>query len=214
MGCLHYPEGLFNEPSPELQPRECGHGVHHGPIGSPFCAAMAVRDTTGREVPGYFNIWHWILERLTPAERGGKKNNPKPEAILKYANTPIAMLGGLWDEMRKDWAERDDENRPPVFILVCKNTRIARVIYEWLAENKPPIGIPPPRIDELRNTADRTLTIRVDSKVVQEPTRTETRATKSRGCASRSTQWGAPAGRSTRNSVRSIRTGSPNWPRS
>jgi type III restriction enzyme len=129
---------------------------------------LAVRDTTGREVPGYFNIWHWILERLTSAERGAKKTNPKPEAILKYANTPIAMLGGLWDEMRKDWAERDDENRPPVFILVCKNTRLARVIYEWLAENKPPIGIPPPRIDELRNTADRMVTIRVDSKVVQE----------------------------------------------
>ena len=81
---------------------------------------------------------------------------------------PIVMLGGLWDEMRKEWAERDDENRPPVFILVCKNTRIARVIYEWLAENKPPIGIPPARIDELRNTKDRVVTIRVDSKVVQE----------------------------------------------
>ena len=129
---------------------------------------LAVRDTTGREVPGYFNIWHWILERLTPAERGGKKSNPKPEAILKYANTPIVMLGGLWEEMLKEWAGRDDENRPPVFILVCKNTRIARVIYEWLAENKPPIGIPPARIDELRNTPDRTMTIRVDSKVVQE----------------------------------------------
>jgi type III restriction enzyme len=129
---------------------------------------LAVRDTTGREVPGYFNIWHWILERLTPAERGGKKSNPKPEAILKYANTPIAMLGGLWDEMRMEWAARDDENRPPVFILVCKNTRIARVIYEWLAENKPPVGIPRAPIDELRNTGDRTVSIRVDSKVVQE----------------------------------------------
>jgi type III restriction enzyme len=42
------------------------------------------------------------------------------------------------------------------------------VIYEWLAEDKPPTGIPPARIDELRNTPDRTLTIRVDSKVVQE----------------------------------------------
>jgi type III restriction enzyme len=119
---------------------------------------LAVRDTTGRPVPGYFNIWHWILERLTPAERGGKKSNPKPEAILKYANTPIVMLGGLWDEMLKEWAGRDDENRPPVFISVCKNTRIARVIYEWLAENKPPIGIPHARIDELRNTPDRTMT--------------------------------------------------------
>ena len=22
---------------------------------------LAVRDTTGEEIPGYFNIWHWIL---------------------------------------------------------------------------------------------------------------------------------------------------------
>ena len=50
-----------------------------------------------------------FCRKLTPAERGGKKTNPKPEAILKYANTPIAMLGGLWDEMRKEWAERGDE---------------------------------------------------------------------------------------------------------
>jgi type III restriction enzyme len=129
---------------------------------------LAVRDTTGAEIPGYFNIWRWILPRLTPAERGGKKGNPKPEAILKWANTPIAMLGGLWDELRREWSELAHDNRPPVFILVCKNTRIAKVIYDWLAEDKPPTGIPPAKLDALRNTADRTATIRVDTKVVQE----------------------------------------------
>src|SRR5258708_34424215 len=42
---------------------------------------LAVRDTTGAEIPGYFNIWKWILEtKLTPAERGAKRANPKPEA--------------------------------------------------------------------------------------------------------------------------------------
>src|SRR5204863_8742367 len=56
---------------------------------------LAVRDTTGAAIPGYFNIWHWILPKLTPAERGGKRASPKPEAILKYAHHPIAMLGGL-----------------------------------------------------------------------------------------------------------------------
>jgi type III restriction enzyme len=56
---------------------------------------LAVRDTTGAAIPGYFNIWRWILPKLTAAERGGKKTNPKPEAILKYAHAPIAMLGGL-----------------------------------------------------------------------------------------------------------------------
>jgi type III restriction enzyme len=129
---------------------------------------LAMRDTTGAEIAGYFNIWRWILPKLTSAERGGKKANPKPEAILKYANMPIAMLGGLWDELRRQWAAEEDESRPPVFILVCKNTRIARVIYEWIAEDKPPTGIPSAGLDELRNRDGRTVTIRVDTKVVQE----------------------------------------------
>ena len=45
---------------------------------------LAVRDTTGAEIPGYFNIWQWIIAaKLTAAERGGRKGSPKPEAILK-----------------------------------------------------------------------------------------------------------------------------------
>lgn len=129
---------------------------------------LAVRDTSGDEIPGYFNIWRWILPKLTPAERGARKGSPKPEAILKYANVPIAMLGGLWDDLRRDWEAKADEPRPPVFILVCKNTRIAKVIHEWLAEGKAPTGIPPANLDALRNTSDRIATIRVDTKVVQE----------------------------------------------
>ncbi len=129
---------------------------------------LAVRDNTGAEIPNYFNIWRWILTQLTPAERGGRKSNPKPEAILKYAYPPIAMLGALWDDMRKEWEAREDEDRPPVFILVCKNTRIAKVIYDWLAEDKPPVGIPSARLSSLRNNNGQIVTIRVDTKVVHE----------------------------------------------
>ena len=129
---------------------------------------LAVRDTTGAEIPGYFNIWRWILPQLTPAERGGKKSSPKPEAVLKWANTPITMLGGLWEELRAAWATSEDDPRPPVFIIVCKNTAIAKVVHEWLGENKPPMGIPPAKIAGFRNTEGRVNTIRVDSKVVSE----------------------------------------------
>lgn len=129
---------------------------------------LAVRDNTGAEIPGYFNVWRWILPQLTSSERGGKKGSPKPEAILKYAHTPIAMLGGLWAEMLHDMASNKDDPRPPVFILVCKNTQIARVVYEWLAENKPPTGVPPARIEGFLNKDGRVSTIRVDSKVVSE----------------------------------------------
>jgi len=129
---------------------------------------LAVRDTSGADIPGYFNIWRWILPKLTPAERGARKGSPKPEAILKYANTPISMLAGLWEELRREWQARADEPRPPVFILVCKNTKIAKVLHEWIAEDTPPTGIPSSKVEALKNTPERTVTIRVDTKVVQE----------------------------------------------
>jgi len=132
---------------------------------------LAVRDTTGSDIPGYYNIWNWVLPQLTASERGGKKASPKPEAILKYSQTPIIMLAGLWEEERRAWAaqaargERDE--RPPVFILICKNTAIAKVIYEWLARDICPSGIPEARLPSLHNNGTE-FTIRVDSKVVHE----------------------------------------------
>ncbi len=129
---------------------------------------LAVRDTTGDAVPGYFNIWRWILSKLTPAERGGKKGSPKPEAILKWANTPMVMLAGLWAELRDEWEKRSEDARRPVFIVVCKNTRIAKALYEWLADDKAPSGIPPVGIQGFRNEDGQINTIRVDSKVVHE----------------------------------------------
>lgn len=129
---------------------------------------LAVRDTTGADIPGYFNIWHWILPKLTPAERGGKRANPKPEAILKYAHHPLAMLASLWEKDCEEWAKAGTDPRPPVFIIVCKNTQIARVIHDWLADDKAPTGIPPAKIDGFRNRDGRINTIRVDTKVVHE----------------------------------------------
>jgi len=137
---------------------------------------LVVRDTTGAEVPSYFNIWRWILTKLTTQERGARRESPKPEAILKWANPPIAMLAGLWEEVRAAWAQVKDDPRPPVFIIVCANTKLAKLMYEWLAENKLPSGIPPARIEGFLNTDGRVNTIRVDSKVVHE---TDTEGAKS-----------------------------------
>ena len=141
---------------------------------------LAVRDTTGASIPGYFNIWQWILPQLTSSERGGKKAAPKPEAILKYAHHPIAMLAGLWEEEWRRRAGDPEDSRPPVFILVCKNTQIAKVIYEWLAEDRPPPGIPPSKMEFFLNTNGIVNTIRVDSKVVAETDTGEAKSDESR----------------------------------
>lgn len=129
---------------------------------------LAVRDTTGEEIPGYRNIWHWILDKLTTAERGAKRGSPKVEAILKWAHHPIAMLGGLWEEQHKKQSEEGMDPRPPVFILVCKTTQLAKVIYQWIAEDKAPASLPPVNVEGFRNRDGRINTIRVDSKVVHE----------------------------------------------
>lgn len=54
---------------------------------------LAVRDSTGADIPGYFNIWEWILPQLTTRERGGGRN-PQPEAIIKVRQPSDCDSGG------------------------------------------------------------------------------------------------------------------------
>ena len=65
------------------------------------------------------------------------------------------------------WKEREDR-RPPVFIIVCKDIRIARAVYDWTALGQQPTGIAPFAVAELRNRDREVNTIRVDTKVVAE----------------------------------------------
>jgi len=129
---------------------------------------FAVRDMSGNSIPGYFNIWRWILPQLKASERGGKKAAAKPEAILRYAHAPIVMLGGLWQKLAAEWKENSSDPRPPVFIAVCKNTRLAKLLYEWLADDNPPPGIPSAGISNFRNRDGLVNTIRVDATVMSE----------------------------------------------
>ena len=128
---------------------------------------LVARGPTGQKLESYFNIWAWILPKLTAGERGSKRGSPKAEAILKHAHTPIAILGGMWAELLADWRKQADP-RPPVFILVAKNKKIAKALYEWIGEDVRPPGIPSLNIPELRNTDGHQVTIRVDTGVVQE----------------------------------------------
>jgi type III restriction enzyme len=130
---------------------------------------FAIRDTSGAEFAQYFNVWEWVMAQLSKGERGGKRTNPKPEAILKYAANPITLLAGDWQEDLRKWERERKDPRPPVFIVVCKTTQLAKVVYEWLAEDKAPSGVAPCKIEGFRPAADGTKrAIRVDTKVVNE----------------------------------------------
>ena len=79
------------------------------------------------------------------------------------------MLGGLWEELRAEWAAATDDPRPPVFILVCKNTADRQGGLRVAGRGQAADGHPAGR--DRRASATRTArvnTIRVDSKVVHE----------------------------------------------
>ena len=61
---------------------------------------LAHSDPSGEQEAKYFNIWRWIMSRLSAGERGGKRANPKPEAVLREAATPIQLLAFSWDDLR------------------------------------------------------------------------------------------------------------------
>ncbi|MBI3028452.1 MAG: DEAD/DEAH box helicase family protein [Candidatus Rokubacteria bacterium] len=131
---------------------------------------LPVQDTTGREIPAYFNVWKWIVEeKLTAGERGGRRGQIKPEAVLRWAQHPIAQLAGLWREEFLRWRRETAEGKrppvPPVFIIVCRDTKLARVVYEWITGEA--AGVPPP-LEEFLNRDGKEYTVRVDSKVVEE----------------------------------------------
>ncbi len=129
---------------------------------------FAARDLTGEPIPGYFNIWRWILPQLKASERGGRKQAAKPEAILRHAFTPMVMLGGLWQQRAREWVAAGHDDRPPVFIVVCKNIKLSRLVFDWLALDQPPPGVPKSGLADFLNTPERENTIRVDSTVEED----------------------------------------------
>lgn len=129
---------------------------------------LAARDSSGEAVPGYFNIWKWILPKLTASERGGKKAGAKPEAILKYAHTPIAMMAGMWQELHQETNSSEDRYQP-VLIIICKTKKLASLTYDWIAEDSPPTpSIPKAGLSELKNTLNQRNTICVYSDMQAE----------------------------------------------
>ena len=74
---------------------------------------LAVRDTSGSPIPGYFNVWRWILPAPTPAERGGRRGHVKPEAVLT-PSCPATRAGAAPARRRRSIFETRREPCPVV----------------------------------------------------------------------------------------------------
>lgn len=93
---------------------------------------LPVSDNTGRPDPVYFKLWDSIRDDLQPAEfmAGGRK--PRPDVMYKYAEGALIQIANQWLERFKytQEAKPGQSQVPPVLIVVCDNTDIAKIFFE------------------------------------------------------------------------------------
>jgi type III restriction enzyme len=125
---------------------------------------LPTEDAPSEQVPPYFNVWRWVQKQ---AQNDGHIGPVTVTEVMRYATAPIVTLAASWRETLAKWHEhfRQGNRRhdvPPVFIIVCRDTTIARAMYAWLAEDDAQYGAGVP---EFRNALGGEMTIRIDSKV-------------------------------------------------
>lgn len=126
---------------------------------------LPTRDITGAEEASYFNVWRWV-EAM--ADKDGHSGPLTPQLVMTYAAAPIITLAQDWHARFEQW-QKDAEGElnpvPPVFIVVCRDTKVAAEVHNWLAHNEGVYGAAPPWF---RNERGAEVTVRVDSKVVED----------------------------------------------
>jgi type III restriction enzyme len=128
---------------------------------------LPMQDATGSKTPAYFNIWRWVQEQ---AEKDGLGSDLAPPNIVRFAAQPIMLLAQEWKKLAGEWEDKFKagarrSNIPPVFIIVCRNTALAKILYEWLANGEGAFG---QGVPEFRNGPGQEMTVRIDSKVAED----------------------------------------------
>jgi len=116
---------------------------------------VPVDDNTGALIPKYFRLWEWVNQRLPTSERQTARRRAKPESVLREAEDALATLASEWKRTFEEF-QKVGSPVPPVMIVVCDNTDLARLVYEHIARGNV--------LRELEGEA----TFRIDTKLLAE----------------------------------------------
>ena len=97
---------------------------------------LPVASTGGGPEPKYYRLWENITKDLPAGDRlPGKAKKPKPEVVWRKSQDALLMLAGQWRERFQYIQDASDQKdkAPPVLILVCDNTDIARLFFEKIS---------------------------------------------------------------------------------
>ena len=120
---------------------------------------VPVDDNTGALIPKYFRLWEYINQRLPASERQTARRRAKPESVLREAEGALAMLASEWKKTFGAFQEAGSPV-PPALIVVCDNTALSKVVHEHIARGDV--------LPELENRDGEEVTLRIDTKLLQE----------------------------------------------
>jgi type III restriction enzyme len=85
--------------------------------------------------PVYRDIWVRIREHLPRKGRRKEKVTGEPKLPVELEGA-LHSLYGNYEKYYKDWEKNKDlqaVGTPPVFIVVCNNTNVSKLVFDWIA---------------------------------------------------------------------------------
>lgn len=85
----------------------------------------------GEEMPKFRNLWDHIGKKM-PKKRRDKATPLDPLALPVELQTALEALYGHYEKVFEDW-EKESIAVPPCFIIVCQNTAISKLVYDYVS---------------------------------------------------------------------------------
>ena len=94
-------------------------------------------DSMRGELPTYRSIWLHIRDHLPKKGRGTKDESAGEPKLPVELEGALYSLYGNYEKYYRQW-EQNTEARakgltPPVFIIVCNNTNVSKLVYDWVS---------------------------------------------------------------------------------
>jgi type III restriction enzyme len=85
----------------------------------------------GGDMPKFRNLWEYIRKRM-PKKGRGKAKNLDPLSLPVELQTALEALYGHYQKTYDLWQE-NGIHVPPCFIIVCQNTSISKLVYDYIS---------------------------------------------------------------------------------
>ncbi|HNT75297.1 MAG TPA: DEAD/DEAH box helicase family protein [Anaerolineae bacterium] len=86
----------------------------------------------GGDMPKFRNLWENIRDKMPKAGRGKTSGDLDPLSLPAELQTALHALYGHYEKTFKSWSEAGIAV-PPVFIVVCQNTSISKLVYDFIS---------------------------------------------------------------------------------